>query len=177
MSKKRSQVRIYSQNDFRAANRIERIHIHLMFPDDFHLKESEIVHLERCRGAFAVMSDHFDQATRISRIRAIDPDHISIYIACKLMNDAKELFGDIIKVNKKFDRMILREKLIALAKQAEDDKDFAEARRNYMAVMKLDQLHRDDQNVVDPADLQLPDITFTSDISAIYDDAEDIIPE
>lgn len=171
MSKKLLKKRTYSWKEFRAASRLERIHIHMMHPDDFWLHDHEEVYLDRMRTAFSVLSSSLSRIEAVKKIRELIPEigRTSVYT---LINDTKDVFGKVLKVNREFDRFAVGEKLLDLHRMNLEEGDYEECRKCLEAYAKLHKL--DEEEVAALENIQLPDLVFTNNPSALpgVEDAE-----
>ena len=171
MSKRLLKKRTYSWKEFKAASRLERIHIHMMHPSDFYLHDNEMQHLDRMRTAFSVLSSSLSRLEAVKKLTDLIPEisRTSIYT---LINDTKDVFGRMLQVNKEFDRFAVGEKLLDLYRMNLEDGDYEECRKCLEAYAKLHKL--DQEEVAALENIQLPDLVFTSDPSALpgVEDAE-----
>ncbi len=176
-----SNERVYSQADFDNANGIvERIIIHLDQPRKFLLTESERRHFERLRLVFGIMLQCNTQRERILRIGAVIP--VSERSAARYMAEAKELFVDMMRVDRDWERHFLKEKFYGLAKRAEDDGNYEIAMKCLQQVVKIEGYDREDSGIK-PGDIELPTLVFTSNPKALtvnldeYEEAIVLEPE
>jgi len=168
--------RAYSDADWKKASRIERFFIYMQEPDRFALTETEYRYFENVQQAFHIVSKKLSLAASINMIlesktiRGID----TWYAASKLVNDVQELYGNIIKRNKDFQRAMIIEKLTKLYKKANKEGNITEARRCLMGIAKIDRLDEPDEHVFDPSTFLIPAPIFTSDPKALEEvqDAE-----
>lgn len=171
MSKSVLKKKVYEISDFKAATRLERLHIHLMQPYDFVLNNEDHEYLEILRECFTIMGNSISKQETIRKMQDREPfrQNREIYT---IINDTQQLFGNIVKSNKQFDKMVVSEKLIKLAQQAEEFMDIETARKCWETYIKLNRLDQKDELQLD--DIQIPDFVFTNDPSALpgVEDAE-----
>lgn len=171
MQKTRSSERVYTQADFDSAQGIvERVIIHLDQPRKFLLTESERRHFERLRVVFGIMLQCNTQRARIRRIAQVIP--VSERSATRYMTEAKELFVDMMRVDRDWERHFLKEKLYGLAQKAEDAGDLELAMKCLDKVVKLEGYDREDSGIK-PGDIQLPALIFTADAKALTSNIEE----
>lgn len=160
-----SSERVYTQADFdNATTIVERIIIHLDQPRKFPLSEFERRHFERLRLVFGIMMACNTQRERIRRIGAVVP--VSDRSVVRYMAEARELFCDMVQVNRDFERHFLKEKLYGLAKKAEDNGDYEGAMKCLAQVIKIEGYDREDSGIK-PDEIQLPTLIFTADPKAL----------
>lgn len=169
MRSKKSKIALFTNEQFKKASRIERMHMHLLDPDRFYLPDEDFHYLEKLKLAFAVISNTLSRTEALKKIEAVLNIDIRKQDAYKYYNDSRELFGNIIKSNKDFDRLVLREKLVILANTAEAMMNIEEARKCYEAIMKLDALDKHGESDFNPEDFQFPTIIFSDDPSLLED--------
>ena len=175
MSKMPSNARVYTQADFdNAQGIVERVIIHLDQPRKFLLTESERRHFERLRVVFGIMLQCNTQRERIRRIGAVIP--VSERSAARYMAEAKELFVDMVRVDRDFERHFLKEKLYGLAKRAEDDGNYEIAMKCLEKVIKLEGYDREGSGIK-PGDIELPVLIFTSNPKALTSKVDDDIED
>lgn len=168
--------RAYSIEDFRSADRIDRLHMYLLYPDQFQLNKTDSEYLDLLRRVYAIIADELSDHNAFALIKSANPD-LSDYRLHKALRDVKRLWGDIVYRNKQFDRQVLRERLATLVDKASEAQDLTEERRAIQAIIRLDGLDQHDTQSIDPDDIELPDITFTDEPGAFYEDAEVVADE
>lgn len=162
--------KIYSQADFDAAQGIvERIIIHLDQPRKFLLSESERRHFERLRIVFGIMMHASTQRERIKRISAVIP--VSERTVCRYMAEAKELFVDMVHVDREFERHFIKEKLYALMAKAQAADDIENAMKCLGMIIKMQGYDREDSGIK-PEEITLPTLIFTSNPAALTQNIE-----
>lgn len=170
MPKKQSSERVYTQADFdNAQGIVERIIIHLDQPRKYLLSESERRHFERLRIVFGIMLQCNTQKARVRRISQVIP--VSERSVIRYMSEAKELFVDMMRVDREWERHFLKEKLYGLAQKAEEAGDVETAMKCLDKVIKLEGYDREDSGIK-PDDIMLPNLIFTADARAISSNIE-----
>lgn len=170
MQKKQLNERVYTRADFENAKGIvERIIIHLDQPKKYLLSESERRHFERLRVVFGIMMQCNTQKQRIRRISQVIP--VSERSVARYMAEAKELFVDMMRVDREWERHFLKEKLYGLAQKAEEAGDVETAVKCLDKIIKLEGYDREDSGIK-PDDIMLPNLIFTADPKAISDNIE-----
>lgn len=161
---------MYTQADFdNASGIVERVIIHLDQPRKFVLSESERRHFERLRIVFGIMMQVNTQRARMRRISQVIP--VSERSVVRYMSEAKELFVDMMRVDRDWERHFLKEKLYGLAQKAEEAGDVETAMKCLDKVIKLEGYDREDSGIK-PDDIQLPTLIFTADAKAISSNIE-----
>lgn len=173
MSKRLLRKKVFELSDFQRANRIERLYIYLMEPDSFALNDVDFKYLNLLKKAFHIMSNEVSNVSAATLIyETLDIETESR--VWKIMDDVRQLFGNMIKRNKEFDRMVLQEKIANIAKKANEDKKMELELECYRTMMKLSGADVHSADNIDPTEIQLPDLIFTSDPAALYNpDIED----
>lgn len=175
MSKRLLSKQAFSLEDFKNATRIEKMYIYMMYPEKFVLHESQYRWFLKVQKAFALCSQ---EVSRTAAIRKIQNNIVGLEdykAANKAYNDMQELYGNFIQQNKEFRRQLYIERHLALAKKAKKEGDLTEQRLNIEAAAKLEQF--DKQEALNPADLKIPEVTFSTDINvlkAASQEAEDM---
>lgn len=162
--KKRLERRVYSRIQFQRAGRLERLLIHMTEPETHKLQPKEQQLLTRLQEVYPLISDTGSRGDAIDNI--IKEFHIGRSGASRLYEDCSELFGQMLQVDKRFDRSILREKLYKLYEMAEAASDFAEARQCLALIAKLDGLNEKESAPKSKAP-EIPTPLFTNDPKAL----------
>jgi len=167
MSKFLSIKKLFDGVDFKSADRIQRMYMHLMAPEQFDLRDSEDKYLDDMKKAWSLMTEDF-RTQRESRkliMELIPGRNVS-----KLIRDTEALFGKLEKVNIDTQASIYRTKLIMLARKAEQNDDIEEARKCIEALMKLDGI--DGKNNLEKIPTTLPQLELTTDPKALTENIE-----
>lgn len=172
MQNKKSQETLYTKADWDAAAPLDRLYIHLMQPEDFPLSVSEEIRLEALRETFAVMCSKMSNWRRLKVLRKVF--EVSERTILRYMEDAKYLFGDILKTDAQIELVLLKDKYYALAERAELAGDYNTARRCYDSAQAI--IKRIQENL--PKEKRMfAAVIFTDNPKALTqrsDDAEDI---
>lgn len=174
---KRNNDKIMSLNQFKKAGRLDRLYFHMMQPDQLELNSRESEYLEKLKRVFAIMAIELDTGKVVTKVQNLFPDAGTTRHIYRLINDVKNLFGDVIERNKAFEREVLKAKFIHVAKKASKEKDLETERRCYLNIMRLMGLDEQDGNGFNPEDIELPDLHFTDNPKAIageFDEFEEI---
>ncbi len=152
----------YSEADWENADPIDKLHIHLVDPARFALTYEQDEKLEALRKVWAIMCKKSTNRERIKKISMhIDVTERTVQ---RYINDAKELFGDILAVDTELEYSLAYERFMRLYDRALDSKDFETARRcqdNALAVLERIEANAPKKKKSYPA------ITFTSDPIAL----------
>lgn len=161
---KRLDQRVYSRIQFQRAGRLERLLIHMTEPETHKLKDKEISLLNRLKEVFEIAGD---MGSRNDAVNAImDKMGVRRPAAVNYYEDMSELFGQMLKVDKRFDRAILREKLYRLYEMAEEALDYAEARQCLAQIAKLEGLNEKEDAPKTKAP-EIPKPVFTNDPNSL----------
>lgn len=172
MQSKKLEEKLFTQSDWETAAPLDRLYIHLMQPEEFPLSVAEEIRLEALRETFAVMCSKMSTWRRIKVLRKVF--EVSERTIHRYMEDAKYLFGDILKTDAQIELVILKDKYYALAERAELAGDYNTARRCYDSAQAI--IKRIQENL--PKDKRVfAAVIFTDNPKALTkrsDDAEDI---
>ncbi len=123
----REPKRIYSERDWQAADPLDRLYIHLMEPNRWPLNAVEDERLDRLRKVWAIMCEKNTTRERIALIsEQVAVTERTVY---RDMDDAKSLFGDILKLDLDLELRLAYDRYMELFEKAKQDKDFDTARR------------------------------------------------
>ena len=162
--KKRLERRVYSRIQFQRAGRLERLLIHMTEPETHKLSDKETRLLHRLQEVYPLISDSGSRADSIDAI--MKEFGCTRAHAATLYEDASELFGQMLQVDKRFDRAVLREQLYKLYEMAEAANDFAEARQCLAQIIKLEGLNEKEEGPKIKAP-EIPKPVFTNDPKAL----------
>ncbi|MBL7780698.1 MAG: hypothetical protein JNM22_05725 [Saprospiraceae bacterium] len=127
--------RIFTIDDWTEASQLERMYIHLMQPDEFPLNAPDEIRLEALRETWAVMCSKQSMWRRMKVLRKVF--QVSERTIQRYMEDAKYLFGDILKTDVDIELAILRDKYFALAERCELAGDYTGAKNNLKAAEEV----------------------------------------
>lgn len=123
----RRDKRIYTEAEWKAADALDRLYIHLMEPDRWALNNQDAELLENLRKVWAIICD---KRTQRERIRLISEQiQVSERTVVRYIQDATRLFGDILKVDMELELALAYERYMKLYQKALKAKDFDTARR------------------------------------------------
>ena len=123
----RQPKRIYTERDWQAADPLDRLYIHLMEPHRWTLNGVEEERLDRLRKVWAIMCEKATTRERITLIsELVDVTERTVY---RDMDDAKRLFGDILKLDIDLELRLAYDRYMELYEKAKDEKDYDTARR------------------------------------------------
>lgn len=127
--------KIFTADDFSEADRIGKLYIHMMQPDDFELTYQEEEYLERLKKVWGLMGKKMAKMRRIYLIaEEFDIHHRNAF---KLLHDAQELFGDILKQEKETELLIMKERYYELSDKASKEDDYDTARKCLEAAERI----------------------------------------
>lgn len=94
--------------------------------------------LQRLTEAYEVIDKSLSRVNNVNKLA----DHFGVSYgkASLIYGDTMELFGEILPVNRKYDRALMRERLLLVADAAEEAGDYAEVRQCMRLIMDLDGL-------------------------------------
>jgi hypothetical protein len=160
LTSERLNTRVFTQGEFDRSGRLERLLIHMLDPQ-FHLNPTEERQLSELTRVYELIGDKISRAESIQAI--INDFQCTRAHAANLFADSSRLYGQMLRVDKKYDRAVIREKLARLAEKAETADDLAESRKCYEAIVKLDALHEHEDEDAKPATDTAPtQVVFTS---------------
>lgn len=170
----RKKSKIFTEDEFKAAEPLDRLYMYLMQPDDFWLDQREGLKLEALRSTWAIMCSKPSTWRRVKVI--MEALHVSEGTARRYIHEAAQLFGDILKTDTDIELRILRDKYLSLAERAELSGEYDVARRCYdsaSAMMDKIEARTPVQKRVFAA------VVFTNDPKALTSrvDAEDVAYE
>lgn len=135
--------------------------MHIIEPT-LKLTPTEEQYLNNLRTVFGILSTELSQAKAVKKITKLYPDVKSRSTIYRWINHTKDLFGNIIKSNKEFDRNVIRERLIAVHKKCMKAGEYKEARLALVNIMKLDGLDVHEIDKIKPEDITFPNIIFSN---------------
>lgn len=164
--------RVYTDQDFKAADRLGKIYIHLMDPDRFILSGRDDEWLSMMRRAFHIMSEESSHFAIERFLKDIYHEKHPRTIL-KLIQDTQKFFGSIISRNKSFDKLIQRERILAHIKVAKEAFDMRAVAALEKLLMQIDGTDKEAKDTFKWEDLQLPDMIFTDDPKALHEGIDD----
>lgn len=170
MSKK--QLQIYSLSDFDQADRLGKITMYMMEPERFALNDPDFQYYNQLLRAYQGCYKQLSQAKAIKWIQENIPGCESYYKSHRTYADMVEVYGHFVVKNKQLQRQIVAEKLYAIAKKLENDKQYEAAGNMYEKAAKMQGLDKISHGI-NPDDFKLPEITATADPAALqFEDIE-----
>ena len=185
-------TRLYTEADFKDATRLERLGMYLKQPR-LPLSPTDQDYLEKLRNVFVVVGDSLSNLESIRKIRTLYPTMKTETIQ-KYIRDSENLFGPILSRNKDMARAILIDKAndlyekgingVTKVMEVINEDGILEEQRVMVAPVDLKlaeaalkligkwELERPDDTEDIMKDLQLPDITFTTDPGALAEDID-----
>jgi len=124
-NKRRKQI--FTIDDWKQADRIERLYIYLLQPDDFELSYEDEEYLDCLKQVWTILGKTMAKMKQVSRI--VDMIGVTTRTAFKYIDDAQALFGEILKTDAEVELAVMKERYYRLADKAEKDGDFDTARR------------------------------------------------
>jgi cell division protein ZapA (FtsZ GTPase activity inhibitor) len=125
LSKKQRQI--FTIEDWKEANRLERLYIHLLQPDDFELDYEDEDYLDALKQVWTILGKTMAKMKQVSRI--VDLIGVTTRTAFKYIDDAQALFGEILKTDAEMELSVMKERYYRLADKAEKSGDYDTARR------------------------------------------------
>jgi hypothetical protein len=169
LSAKTLEKRLFTEHQFNKAGTLERLYIHLIDPGRFKLKRDEEDELIRIKASWEIVRDELSRRVAIDRIR--EELGLSVTAAAHLYWQATELYGRMFNANPDpaHTKAVLREKMILLGRQAEDNEDYEEARKCYEFVAKMDGVERPSEDAAGPrfTPKETPMVVFSSNPKAL----------
>ena len=143
--------------------RHERIYNYLMWPKHFNLTDADEKQLQRMQMAYNILIEApTDMEARAKIKAAILGVKLTLSEVLELIWETKALFGKISFRNSDFDRAVLRQKLIELARRAKKEGDLKQERLAYADIIRLDGLEQKEKDSGAPVIPQLPNVRFTN---------------
>lgn len=124
----RIKEKIYTERDWKDADTLDKLYMHLMEPERWELSYDHQDKLQMLRQVWAIICDKRTQRERIRLIIDSFPI-ISERSIGRLMKDAVHLFGDILKTDVDTELRLMYDRYIEIGVKAEKDSDYDTARR------------------------------------------------
>lgn len=124
LSKKQRQI--FTTDDWKQADRIERIYINLV-QREFELSYEDEEYLEKLKKVWAILGKTMTKMKQVELIQ--DFAMVTTRTAFKYIDDAQALFGEILKTDAEIELAALKERYYLLADKAEQLEDYDTARR------------------------------------------------
>lgn len=204
MSKQLSKTRIYTEAEFKAGDRLERIGMHLL-QNGLTLSPTEEHYKADLWKVFQIHSDSLSQLGTLKKLKDLFPRK-KLSLLRQMITDAESVFGSLIQRNKDISRAVRIEKLTKIHEMAIDgvyveeliqvpdpeadggyrdqkvqrcliEPDLKVATDAIKLIDKIESDMKDEQSIMD--DLELGEIHFTTDPNALIQDIdhEEVDPE
>lgn len=190
MSTQLSRVRIYTEQEFKAASRVERIGMHLI-QEKLMLSPSDEAYKSELWSIFNIQCSSFSQLEIIRKVKDLYPRKKMATVR-RMITDAESVFGSLLKRNKDVSRAVRIERLSKIHEMAVNGVfveevvmiDGQEVKANKCliepnlkvavdAIKIIDKIEseiKDDQKMID--ELTIGDIIFTNDPDALIEDVD-----
>lgn len=146
--------------------------MHILAPDRYELREKERVYFELLKKTFAIIAGGSEIRTR-AEIHKMVSNLVNPNVrptSAQLIRDAENVFGRLQNVNKEVQAGIYRDTLLRLAHYCEEEKDYEQVRLIIKDLRELDGIDKREQAEFE---MQLPDISFTTDPKVLeFEEAE-----
>jgi len=141
--------------------------MHLFNSKELRLNKNEKYYFDLLRKVFVILCDNYTQQHAINLVQELGRDTIgqkySLSKAGELMSDAMQLYGNAIKRNKHFDRMMTIEKLKVCYEKLMEDEKWDKAADVMGIIGKYQQLDKSDGSKISADDLNLPELLISAD--------------
>ena len=127
--------RIFTESEWETAEGIDRLYIHLMEPHKWPLNMIEAKKLEDLTAAWAIIVKEPRPRNRVFKVAGATG--VQDRQAMKLIDDAKELFGEVLEVDIWLERRLAYQRLMGLYRHASEAKDFAAAEKIQKQALEL----------------------------------------
>lgn len=117
---------LFTRLDWKEADQLGRIYIHLLQPE-FELEYPDEEKLEQLKQVWAILGKTMSKMKQIRRIEEFCG--VTTRTAFKFIDEAQQLFGEILKVDAEVELAAMKERYYRLADKAEKDEDYDTARR------------------------------------------------
>jgi len=155
--------------------------MYMMQPEDFTISDQDERYLEDLTAVFHVMSQVMSdkKVVNILRKSIFKRRNLSLATVYRMITDTRDLFGNVVKRNREFDKTVIRDKYIALhdkliriSMACQNDpkasiKAIEQARLTLSNIVRLDGLDQQAAEGLTPDQLSLPTLIITSDPAAL----------
>lgn len=180
MCAKKSKLEIYSLEQFRKADRLDRIRMNMVEPDRFPLNGDDWQYSKDLEHGWLLVSGETREGVAVRLIQNHVPGAESWYKANRILRDIETLYAPFLTRNKEMQRRRVIDKLYAFADIAETkakivddegnehwDKDWLLMAQKFLKdAAELEGLGADNALAIDPEELVIPEIEITNDPSA-----------
>lgn len=154
--------RIYTEKDYVAAGRTDRIIMSMMEPERFVLSEKEDAYRSKLARAYAEVFEEYRQGEAVRWIQENIEDCETWFKANKVYADMCAVFGRFLEKNKAMQRAIIAERFYYFAKMAEADENWELAAKMLDKAAQIEGLY-EIEGELNPADFLLPAPVITND--------------
>ena len=202
MSKQLStKTKIYTQDEFKSGDRLERIGMHLL-QKGLMLAPTEETYKNELWAVFQIQCDSLSQMSTLRKLQDLYPRK-KLNVIRQMISDAESVFGSLIQRNKDISRAVRIEKLTKIHDMALNgvyveelvkipdgeggwteqkiqkcliEPDLKIATDAIKLIDKIESDMKDEQSLMD--ELEIGDITFTTDPDALIEDVDhEEVPE
>jgi hypothetical protein len=158
---------IFTKDDWKQANQLERIHIWLVDPRNFELNHTDEEKFKMLRMIWGILGQTMNKQKQVDMI--IDRCYVDERMAYRLIKEAEELFGKLSEVDQFIEYTALKQRLYLMADQAEQEKDYETARKCLESARQI----LDKQNENKPREKRVfAQVIFMDDPKAITSSSE-----
>lgn len=183
MSKKLSKIEIYSLADFRKADRLDRIRMHMIEPHRFVLNNDDQLYYDQLQEAWRLVSNEMQEGVAINLIQETIDGAESWFRANRMLRDIEELFAPFLDRNREMQKRKVIERMYLYAEKAhqkaiskaEDGTEQIEAgwlelaQKFLKEAAQMEGLDGDNATTLNADDVFIPEIEVTSDPSAFLE--------
>lgn len=131
----RKKPRIYTERDWKAADGLDRLYIHLMEPERWALMPQEEEKLEALRTAWKIICQKSRQRERLLLIAEMCG--VTERSAYRYMQDAVALFGETLHIDHDLELHLAYERYLSIHEAAKKEEDWDNARRALDSAMTV----------------------------------------
>lgn len=193
--KERLAARAFNHNDFVKADRLTKIYMAMVDPDNFELNQEDEIYAKRIHECFQLLSQEYRQISVVKKFLELHPE-FNHSRALKLIQDTQEIYGSITKRNAFFDLITQRERLLKHLENLDNSSEYQDddsviqykSSSTYDAIIKLEtlisklderisQMQPEEKGLMGGQnEYQLPIIQLSADLSLLnpaHDDSEE----
>lgn len=131
----RKKQRIYTERDWKAADALDRLYIHLMEPERWALMPQESEKLDALRTAWRIICQKSRQRERLLLIAEMCG--VTERSAYRYMQDAVALFGETLHIDHDLELHLAYDRYLSLHESAKKEEDWDNARRALDSAMTV----------------------------------------
>lgn len=184
MCAKQKRLEIYSLEQFRKADRLDRIRMHMIEPERFLLVGQDWQYAQDLENAWLLVSGETRESVAIRLIQNNVFGAESWYKANRILRDVEALYAPFLKKNREVQHARVVEKMYAFAEIAEKKARWTDEEGNECVnqewlviaqkflkdAAEMDGVSADNAVPFDPDDLAIGDIEITSDPKAFLEE-------